>query len=263
MELAQQKPQPNWVACFAVEGDTIVRAPGEKQLKVKAEEFNLSKKATYVQIGKVANGINIYSALSGKVTKKILEKLGFAHAVNWTEIDELGYSHPLFIPKHGCFGFINGNLILANRHHMEIMYRLMEDKGWTWDDLMNATQVWGWYSWTGTGDGSVTFSSDAGIMTSEKVKNACVKAFSDYFGHKFKKSGGYGGKNKKTFGGNMELKYGKPGQWGGYKCELPNTIISPLPDPPSKEALNETLFSKVVPGGGKKPPKLVEVGKDA
>jgi transposase-like protein len=142
-----------------------------------------------------------------------------------------GKMHPAFLLNHGCFGFINGHLIIGTRHHMEIMYRLLQN-GWSWEQLMNADQLWGWFS-VDSGAGSIAFSSDAGAMTGDKKK--CIQAFNEMFGAKFKDGGGYGGKGKADYGGNMESKYGPIGQWGGSYAETMEqkpTIISPIPPPP-------------------------------
>lgn len=243
----QKLPNPKWNKYFAYDNGKYFFAPSLSQLKNKNKELNFSPKATWIRLGFI--GYNpIYEVLFGvSPTKKIIDVSGTAGYADWNEIQELGYAHPIFLPTHGCFGFLNGHLILANRHHMEIMYRLMEDKGWTWDDLINAEQAWGWYERDDNTQGTINFSSDAGIIQA-KTKNKCLKAFEDYFKTPFKNGGGYGGKSKKTYGGNMKMKYGKPGEWNGLKASYENTIISSLPDPPSKTPA-------VVPGGGKKPPK--------
>lgn len=64
----------------------------------------------------------------------------------------------------GCFGFINGTLYIAVKHHALIMKTLI-DEGWTWEELFNAEQAWGWWAF-GLKEGdtwriAITFSTDA------------------------------------------------------------------------------------------------------
>lgn len=152
------------------------------------------------------------------------------------------------IPSHGCFGFLNGHLILGNRHHQEIMNRLIEDAGWTWDDLMSADQVWGWYD--AGSHGNVRFASDAGIMSSEDTKDACVKAFGTLWQNEIKfnqDAGGYDIKDKgynpdkkstskdiKGYGGAYHKNYGAGGNKKGWEGTI-NYDITPLPLPPGAE----------------------------
>ena len=49
------------------------------------------------------------------------------------------------LPSSGCFGYVNGHLILGKGHHQLIMARLIS-AGWTWEQLMEAEQAWGWYN---------------------------------------------------------------------------------------------------------------------
>lgn len=230
----EKLPEPIWKAYFGIGGNKFVLAPSESELIVKAKEFGLSNKATLGRIGLCGNA-HIYDILQGKVTPgkktKFVDMFGYFPPHNWNEVKEKGFQHPMFLPQHGCFGYINGNLILGNRHHQEVMFRLINDKGWTWEQLVEAEQVWGWYH-VSVDLGSINFSSDAGTMTGKKVKKACMDQFGAWFGKPFKEGNGYGGKSKKTYGGDFEYKYGTPGNWNGYKADYDNTIITPLPDPP-------------------------------
>jgi hypothetical protein len=237
-----QLPNPTWKLYFGVSAkqNKIVIAPSEAELQLKAKEFNLSPKATFGKIGKIGN-VSIHDILQGKITPskldKIKETIGYWPTSNWNEVAEKGLKHPIFLPHQGCFGFLNGHLILGNRHHQEVMFRLINDKGWTWEQLMNAKQVWGWYHVAGD-KATVNFSSDAGTMTSKKVKEECLQEFSDWYGKTFIESSGYGGKSKATYGGDFNSKYGEPGKWNGHKASYDNTIITPLPDPPTSEESN-------------------------
>lgn len=240
----EELPTPIWHKYFGISGKKLVLAPSEDELQFKAKEFKLSDKACLGRVGRVGV-VSIYEIFQGKMTKGKLNVydryIGVWPQNSWNEIQELGFQHPVFLPKRGCFGFINGNLIIGNRHHQEVMYRLINDKGWTWEQLMEAKQVWGWFYNYGEdlfgegndpGTGTVRFSSDAGTMTSKKVKKDCIKTFEEWFNCPFTEAEGYGGKNKDNYGGDFEEKYGKPGNWTGYKVEYDNTIITPLPDPP-------------------------------
>lgn len=237
--MGQQKlPDPIWSKYFAISYGKIVLAFSEKELLEKANEFKFTKNMLMGKSGNLGT-TTVYEILQGKLTPKrkgVYEKyVGKWPIHNFSEIQEKGLKHPVFLPNSGCFGFINGNLILGNRHHQEVMYRLISEKGWTWDQLINAEQCWGWYS-AGISSGSVRFSSDAGTMTSKKVKEACRKTFEEWYGKTFKETPGYGGKSKANYGGNMEMKYGKPGAWKpGTYTNAKNSIISPLPDPPKED----------------------------
>lgn len=237
-------PNPIWKVYFGIGGKRFVLAPSESELTVKAKEFGLSDKATLGRIG-LCGSAHVYEILQGKVTpgkkQKFVDMFGYFPPHNWNEVQEKGFQHPMFLPAHGCFGFINGNLILGNRHHQEVMFRLINDKGWTWEQLMDAEQVWGWFHHASEEKGQINFSSDAGSMTSKKVKKDCLQTFGEWFGKPFTEGSGYGGKSKENYGGDFAYKYGEPGKWDGYKAHHNSTIITPLPDPPEqKVVLNES-----------------------
>lgn len=227
-------PSPVWYKYFAISGKKLVLAFSEDQLQFKMGEFKLSDKACVGRTGRVGV-IPVYEVFNGKMTpakQNVYERyVGVWPNYSWNEIQEMGFQHPIFLPQRGCFGFINGNLILGNRHHQEVMFRLINEKGWTWEQLVEAKQVWGWF-YTYEGSGDVRFSSDAGSMTSKKVKKECIKAFTTWFNKDFHESEGYGGLTKARYGGDFKQKYGEPGNWDGYKAEYDNTIITPLPNPP-------------------------------
>lgn len=109
-----------------------------------------------------------------------------------------------------CFGFLNGKLYLGYTHHMAIMNALLV-KGWTWEDLMNAEQVWGWLDANYTVP-IVNFSTDAGMIGSEEVKEEAIKSLNSYFGTSFTEHTTWGQSNQK-FAPQFDMKYGP----GGYK----------------------------------------------
>jgi hypothetical protein len=85
------------------------------------------------------------------------------------------------IPKNGCFGYVNGHLILGKGHHQAIMGELM-NHGWTWEDLFAVPQAWGWYSFISSTDPFIElqFTSDAGIQNKDEVRKAGL-AFAEKF----------------------------------------------------------------------------------
>lgn len=230
-------PNPVWHKYFGIGGKKLVLAFSEGELQLKANEFGLSDKALLGRIGRIGM-VSTYEIFQGKMTpkkKEVYENfVGVWPQNSWNEIQEVGLKHPIFLPKSGCFGFINGYLILGNRHHQEVMFRLINEKGWTWEQLVDAKQVWGWFH-TFDKKGDVRFSSDAGSMTSKQVKNQCIAEFSEWFGTPFHETVGYGGLNKAKYGGDFKSKYGDPeeGKWDGYRANEESTIITPLPDPPA------------------------------
>lgn len=46
----------------------------------------------------------------------------------------------------GCFGWVNGNLYLGDVHHAAIIARLIENETHTWESLIAAKQMWGWFT---------------------------------------------------------------------------------------------------------------------
>lgn len=100
----------------------------------------------------------------------------------------------------GCFGYVDGHLVFGETHHQLIMAAFL-NKGWTWAQLSQAPQCWGWfgvkvpYEWSkGHWDDqhpknqgqnseakswpwiSVSFSSDAGFQNEGAIKN-CIQTF--------------------------------------------------------------------------------------
>jgi len=229
-------PDPVWYKYFGIGGKKLVLTFSEAELQHKAQEFALSNKSCMGRIGRIGM-VSTFEIFQGKMTPKKVELyeafIGNWPKNSWGEIKELGLKHPIFLPQRGCFGFINGHLIIGNRHHQEVMFRLINEKGWTWEQLVDAEQVWGWfYSHDSYGGPTVRFSSDAGTMTSKKVKNKCIAEFSEWFGKTFTEAEGYGGLSKSNYGGDFQSKYGEPGNWDGSRAKESTTIITPLPDPP-------------------------------
>lgn len=259
---------------FTLNSENLILTHDLNSLEIKINQYNLQSNQ-YIK-AKVANwGSNILYDIfpGGKKTgikafeNAVKNSWGVDTVYSYTKVVQeidAGLTPKFLLPVSGCFGYINHQLILGSRHHMEIMYRLLEN-GWTWDDLLNAKQAWGWFHnyLPSSGGRSVNFSSDAGMMTVDKQE--VLDAFKNLFGNSFKDSGGYGGKTEKTFGGNFKDKYGDPtsGVEGltGYKTEYDNSVISPLPAPPEKSETPPPVetptdpFTSFIPGGGKPPPK--------
>lgn len=97
------------------------------------------------------------------------------------------------LPNDGCFGIVNGHLVLGVHHHQLIMAKFIT-AGWTWEQLMNADQAWGWYGvnraippWSGDNTKpkefhydqaeewpyiTIVFSSDAGLQSETAMSQA-------------------------------------------------------------------------------------------
>lgn len=140
-------------------------------------------------------------------------------------------------PTHGCFGFVDGNLIIGNRHHQEIM-ALLIDKGWTWTDLMEAEQIWGWYSVCKGASVKVNFVSDAAFLHKAAAKK-CRKAFSELFDlpceGKYKLNNGDVKQRHPglEYGGDYDRHYAEGSDSLKWVKEHP-TVISDIPDPPQE-----------------------------
>ena len=124
---------------------------------------------------------------------------GFPYYWSYTrsEIPDLSGEHQEVL-KHfkqtgeasGCFGFVNDQLYLGRAHHAAIIAALVE-AGMTFDELLEAPQMWGWFygDFTseslqhGYGDKSISlsFSSDDATQSSGLV-NQVKAAFRDTFG---------------------------------------------------------------------------------
>lgn len=131
-------------------------------------------------------------------------------------LDQSGrYFKEQSLPFSGSFGYVADHLMLADDHHQAIMGTLI-DAGWTWEQLMQAKQAWGWFSVENAnyhyyGDPeedrrnrdkyylNVSFVSDSGYLNDEAISGA-EKAFEDLY-HlpvESERSGGVG--NKSDYG---------------------------------------------------------------
>lgn len=105
---------------------------------------------------------------------------------------ERNYYREHNLPEEGCYGFVNGTLILGIKHHQAIMMKMI-NAGWTWEQLMSVPQVWGWFGvdrygkerddeddewWPTLG---ISFASDSGIMTDEEVMKRAAGAFANLY----------------------------------------------------------------------------------
>jgi hypothetical protein len=125
------------------------------------------------------------------------------------------YKPPVGVSGYGCFGFVNGHLILGKHHHQAIMAHFIAN-GWTWEDLMTAEQIWGWYSLSyGHNEKprvDLNFVSDAAYLHRDAVK-PCKAAFKKLFGVTqvtglFSKNGGDVVKRHGTdYGGDYDRHY--------------------------------------------------------
>src|SRR6476646_3435839 len=100
------------------------------------------------------------------------------------------------LPDGGCFGYVNGHLVLGKAHHQLIMSNFLY-KGWTMEQLFMAPQAWGWFTvnpiqyydqyfpnmdkmkdWQKESSFVLAqFTSDAGLQMDEEVQKA-LGAFS-------------------------------------------------------------------------------------
>lgn len=152
-------------------------------------------------------------------------------------------SHRGYELGHGCFGFVNGHLILGNSHHQEILAALL-GAGWSWEDLMEAEQIWGWYSaFDGRGI-ELSFVSDAGFLHDSAEKGAKA-AFEKVFKLPVtytRRGGDVIQRGRGSFGGDFEESYimGEDPeemheQWSELNesqgWSIPQNV-TPIPDPP-------------------------------
>lgn len=148
-------------------------------------------------------------------------------AEQWWEPDVYPGSTP-DTPPMGTFGFVNGHLILSASHHKAIMGSLI-NAGWTWEQLMNAEQAWGWFYSTPYEKPErveLKFVSDSGFQN-DKAKRDCAKAFEQRY-HLPVQVASYGkGVNTEDAYGTG-LGYGKPHK--GYDTPF----VMDVPEPPEE-----------------------------
>lgn len=142
------------------------------------------------------------------------------------------------LPGSGSFGFVAGHLMLADDHHQAIMGNLIE-AGWTWEQLMEAEQAWGWFSVDYDYDYyddedeegepeyryqlDVQFVSDSGFLNDKAISGA-MKAFQELYRLPVQKSVS-GGVNKADYGTGLSGR--KPDE--GYSTYLNMGEIPPPP----------------------------------
>lgn len=263
---------------YAPANTLIAYSPDQLQNSIKIQ--NLDESDMIIgQVGKIG-AIPVFKINSGEEDNKLVSALKITFGVDPLPFDKVeeslksGEIPSFMMPQHGCFGYVNGHLIIGQRHHQEIMFRLLEN-GWTWEDLLNAPQVWGWFSKNLNNNYNVWFSSDAGLMTGDDLKQQVILKLSQMTGAPVTETGGYGGKSKEEFGGNFDKKYGdpltqNPEDMEGHKTKQKSTILSPIPPPPSQEDpsteqepapttpnATEQALNALLPGGGTPPPKKV------
>jgi GNAT superfamily N-acetyltransferase/predicted RNA-binding Zn-ribbon protein involved in translation (DUF1610 family) len=145
------------------------------------------------------------------------------------------------LPRHFCFGFVNGHLLLGNKHHQQIMAKLI-NSGWTWDDLMNAPQAWGWghYMYGGTSGDYMytTYTSDAGFQNEKEIKRANA-AIAQLYRLPVRDSGDREEIfDSKEYGSGLEGKdFVKHYNEGGQLQSLLDKVQGPVPPPPAKTAV--------------------------
>jgi hypothetical protein len=144
---------------------------------------------------------------------------------------------PRDLPHSGCFGFVNGHLLIGHHHHQAIMAQLI-DAGWTWEDLMTAEQIWGWFvvddNFFGQPHVNIDFVSDAATMNKSAAKG-CRKAFTKLYKIKGKGSwkanrGDVTSRHNLSYGGDFDTHYGEG-------RSVPKVIYdaTPIPEPPRNQ----------------------------
>ena len=115
------------------------------------------------------------------------------------------YWHEHGLPDDGCFGYIGDTLMLGKFHHQAIMAKLI-DAGWTWEDLMESPQAWGWFSVNSNrGFINLSFTSDAGLQHPEEVEKA-KKAFEEKYHLPTRGGAGSKGVSEESYGRGLRGK---------------------------------------------------------
>lgn len=181
--------------------------------------------------------------------KTYLSKV-FKHAV---ALDTSGdYFRSEGLPDSGSFGFVAGHLMLADDHHQAIMGNLIE-AGWTWEQLMEADQAWGWFTveydyddddYDDEGDPKykyyvdVSFTSDSGFQNDV---DAALKAFQELYRLPAYQTG-KAGVTKSEYG--LGLRGRRPEE--GYSTYINMGTVPPPPKAPLPPGIHENqkqLFS--------------------
>lgn len=123
----------------------------------------------------------------------------------------------------GCFGWINGVLYLGDVHHAQIIAGLIDNNIYTWETLMAAKQMWGWYDigipstynpatgeYTPTGNpaGDVRFQTDDAKQTygvKTQIKDSFKEAYPWVKSWSFQK--GLGGTTQQNYGQRARNQY--------------------------------------------------------
>lgn len=174
------------------------------------------------------------------------------------------YWQKMNLPTNGAFGYVNYHLILGMGHHQMIMMELI-NKGWTWEQLMEAPQAWGWF-YLNPYEPPITmkirFTSDAGYQMDESMERA-KGAFAERY-HlpvELMQPGTKQVYNKDNYGSGLSGK----GWQQNYKDKnldhlLNKTNIIPIPP----EGPDDKVFSisYAIPGTDEKGTLLVRALKD-
>ena len=130
------------------------------------------------------------------------------------------------LPEHGTFGFINGHLILGAIHHKAILGELL-NAGWTWEQLMNAEQAWGWFATHNLSTGreiSIRFVSDSGYQN-EPAMEAAKKTFEEMYKLPVIQQGYVEGvEDEDSYGTGLGYQKAQPRE---------NEWVAPVPPPPT------------------------------
>jgi hypothetical protein len=162
-------------------------------------------------------------------------------AINKTAATDYGPS--------GAFAYIDGHVIIAHIHHQGIIAALL-NKGWTWEDLFEVPQAWGWWR-NAPADGAdyydinyhptevwVRLTSDAGMQTASDEE--VIKAVGDTLGLEgipWPKQPTRGIENTENYGKGLSGKDNLQNYLdGGVAKEYAmKQIQTPVPDPPNRD----------------------------
>ena len=229
---------------FKMGGDTVLEGKiidwSDDTLKIKLED---GEKRTFDS--------DFLKQIKFKIRddKTYLSKV-FKHAV---ALDTSGdYFRSEGLPDSGSFGFVAGHLMLADDHHQAIMGNLIE-AGWTWEQLMEADQAWGWFTveydyddddYDDEGDPKykyyvdVSFTSDSGFQNDV---DAALKAFQELYRLPAYQTG-KAGVTKSEYG--LGLRGRRPEE--GYSTYINMGTVPPPPKAPLPPGIHENqnqLFS--------------------
>lgn len=146
--------------------------------------------------------------------------------------EALGRLRSRGLPPSGTFGYVDGNIIIGDSHHQAIIATLLNN-GWTWEQLFNAPQAWGWWHVAGgVYDDvyiSVDFSSDSGFQNDV---DGAIKAISEFFELPIRNEGwAQDGADPDAYGQGLQGKERLEYYRNEGEQEALETVYGPIPKP--------------------------------